>query len=106
MVYIREAHALDGFLPLGADDGPILEDPTTLDERRSIARTCMARLDLDPIPALVDTLDDEVGRAYDAWPDRLYLIGTDRRVRYRSEPGPEGFRPDELGAAIRCELAQ
>ena len=104
VVYIREAHAIDSFLPKGGGEDPVLEDPTTLDERRAVARQCMTRLALEPIPALVDTLDDAVNRAYDAWPDRLYLIGRDGRVAYQGGPGPDGFDPDELEAAIVREL--
>jgi hypothetical protein len=50
-------------------------------------------------------MDDAVNSAYEAWPDRLYLIGKDGRVVFRGEPGPRGFRPDELAAAIQAELS-
>jgi Iodothyronine deiodinase len=105
VVYIREAHALDGRAPLGGDDGnPIVEEPKTLGERRDLCRVCVATLDLAPIPALVDGLDNRVAEAYDAAPDRLYLVGKDGRIAYRSGPGPYGFRPDELEQAILAEL--
>lgn len=105
MVYIREAHALDSLLPKGGGADPVVEDPRTLAERQSLAETCLSKLALEAIPALVDTLDDAAGRAYNAWPDRLYLIGLDGTVRYQGGPGPDGFVPDELEAAIRSELA-
>ncbi len=38
--------------------------------------------------------------AYSALPDRLYLIGKNGKIVYRSGPGPMGFKPDELEAAI------
>ncbi len=104
MVYIREAHPLDGISPLGGGAHPIVEDPASLAERRGVAEVCMTRLALEPIPALVDGLDDAVNLAYAAWPDRLYLIGRDGRVAFRGRPGPSGFQPDELEAAIRIEL--
>lgn len=104
MVYIREAHPLDGFLPRGGGDDPIVEDPVTWNERRELAATCMSALALDPIPALVDGIDDAVSRAYAAWPDRLYLIGRDGTVAYQGDPGPDGFLPLELGRAIEAEL--
>ena len=106
VVYIREAHALDSFLPKGGGDDPILEDPTTLAERRTVARRCLTALELEPLPALVDTLDDAVNRAYDAWPDRLFLVGRDGLIAYRGGPGPNGFDPDELEEAIRAALAE
>jgi hypothetical protein len=84
---------------------PIVEDPTTLEERRKVADVCLSKLALKGIPALVDTLDDAASRAYDAWPDRLALIGRDGRVAYHGGRGPVGFLPDELESAIQRELS-
>ncbi len=104
VVYVREAHALDSYLPKGGDEDPILEDPTTLAERQDVAKTCLTRLELEPMPMVVDTIDDAACRAYDAWPDRLYLIARDGRVAYQGGPGPDGFFPEELQSAILEEL--
>lgn len=89
---------------MGGGDHPIVLDPLDLSERREVAGVCMAKLDLEPIPALVDDVGDQVNAAYGAWPDRLYLIGADGTIVYQGRPGPFGFRPDELEAAIRREL--
>lgn len=83
---------------------PILEEPATLSERRAAAEQCMSSLELDPIPSLVDDLDDAVSTAYAAWPDRLYLIGRDGRVAFHGFEGPAGFDLDGLEAAIVHEL--
>ncbi len=106
VVYIREAHPLDGRSPMGGGDAPIVEDPETLLERQEVAQICMAALALEPMPALVDDVSDEVNKAYAALPDRLYLVGKDGRIAYRGGPGPFGFLPEELAAAIEKELAQ
>ena len=104
VVYVREAHALDSSSPLGGEGMPVVEDPVNLLERQEVAQVCMSKLDLDPIPALVDELDDAVGLAYAAWPDRLYLVGRDGRIAYHGFEGPFGFAPEELEDAIRLEL--
>ncbi len=105
VVYLREAHALDGRSPLGGDDGmPIVEDPISLLERQAVAKVCMTKLALEPMPAVVDEIDDRVGQAYTAHPDRLYLVGRDGKIAYRGGLGPFGFSPDELEEAIREEL--
>lgn len=105
VVYIREAHAIDSRSPSGGGVHPIVEDPRTLLERRDVARTCMTKLELEGLPALVDDIDDSVNAAYAAWPDRLYLIGADGRIAYHGGRGPFGFAPEELDAAIRAGLA-
>ena len=50
-------------------------------------------------------MTNDVDLKYAALPDRLYLIGADGRVGYRSGPGPWGFKPDELEEAIEKYLA-
>ena len=84
---------------------PIVEDPISLSERRQVARVCMTKLALEPMPALVDDMDDTVNDAYAAWPDRMYLVGTDGTIAYHGGRGPFGFKPEELNAAIRKELS-
>lgn len=50
------------------------------------------------MPAIIDSDDNAVNRAYAAWPDRLYGIGKDGAVLYKSGPGPAGFRTPDLEA--------
>ena len=106
IVYIREAHALDSRSPMGGANAPIMEDPVTQAERNEVAQTCMTKLDLALLPALVDGLDDKVNKAYAGWPDRIYLVGVDGKIAYHGGRGPFGFKPDELDAAIKRELAR
>jgi hypothetical protein len=104
IVYIREAHALDSRSPMGGGGMPIVEDPVTQAERNKVAAVCMTKLALEPIPALVDDMDDTANDAYKAWPDRLYLVGRDGNIAYHGGPGPFEFKPDELEQAILKEL--
>jgi hypothetical protein len=106
VVYIREAHALDGRMPMGGGKKPIVEEPLSLDERKKIATQCSGALDLSPLRMLVDGMQDETCAQYAAWPDRLFLVGRDGRIAYAGEQGPSGFKPDELAAAIADELAK
>ena len=104
MVYIREAHAVDSRSPMGGRGAPIVEDPITLLERKKVAKTCMTKLALEPMPAVVDKIDDAVNKAYSAWPDRLYLVGKDGKIVYKAGRGPWGFKPEELEKAIKAEI--
>ena len=78
----------------------MVEDPITASERSAVARRCMEEMKL-PIPALVDKMDDAVNLAYSGWPERLYLVDKKGKIAYAGGPGPFGFEPDELDAAIR-----
>jgi hypothetical protein len=104
IVYIREAHPEDGWVLAGNRREQIaLTDPTSLAERADAAEACALRL-RTRLPILLDDVDDAVSAAYGGWPDRLYLIGRDGRVAFQGERGPDGFKPEELAAAIEAEL--
>ena len=51
-------------------------------------------------PALIDSIDNHVEKAYTGWPDRLFLVGPDQKIRFKSEAGPFGFLPKNLEAAL------
>lgn len=102
MIYIREAHPSDAW-QVGSNvrDGVVYASPATHEERSGIARTCAAALEVD-FPALVDDVDNATDDAYTAWPERLYLVGKDGRILYKSGPGPFGFDPEELRGALEA----
>ena len=110
LVYLREAHPVDGWWLGGGIMGGMLElsgskaatdlyDPKTMEERRAVAGRCEVALEYG-IRTYVDEMDDAVSEAYAARPTRLYLIGADGRVVYAGGPGPRGLKPAELGAEI------
>jgi hypothetical protein len=105
VVYIAEAHALDGERPMGGERGsPVVEEPETLEERKAVARRCDIALGLAPMTILIDDMQDTAGKAYAGHPDRLFLVGAKGHVSYAGARGPRGFNPDELEDAIRSEL--
>ena len=105
VVYIGEAHPSDAWeLPSNLTDKVLYASPKNADERSGLAEICVTRLGIK-VPALVDRFDDSTERAYAGWPDRLYLIDRDGRVAYKSRPGPFGFKPADLEAALQKLLA-
>src|SRR5262245_22371706 len=104
LVYIREAHPTDGRqVAQNVREGALLPSARTQQEREEHADVCVRTLDIR-FPTLVDKIDNRFELAYAGWPDRLYLIGRDGRITYKSPPGPAGFKPAELEAAIRRVL--
>lgn len=79
--------------------------PTTNEERCEVASKCCAALKMT-IPFVVDEIDDHVGHAYSAMPDRLYLIDRKGKVAYKGGRGPFGFKPGELEQQIAFMLAE
>ena len=69
-----------------------------------MAITCSVNLNLT-IPMLVDDIDDTVSRAFDAMPDRMYIIGKDGRIAYKGGRGPREFNVQEMTGALEKLLA-
>jgi hypothetical protein len=69
-----------------------------------VARQCCGALELT-LPQLVDDLQDTVAKAYNALPDRLFILGADGRVAYRGARGPRGFKVEEMERALAGLLA-
>jgi len=103
-VYIQEAHPVDLWqVSSNVKDGVLFASPQTSGERADTAETCVVKLAIK-MPAVVDGIDNRIERAYTGWPDRLYVVGTDGRVRYKSAPGPFGFSTEDLEQSLEQML--
>jgi len=91
---VAEAHPTDEWqMDANLEDGVLLAQQTTLDERRDAARDAAARLSLT-MPVLVDGMDNAAAAAFAAWPERLVVIDAAGRIADPGKPGPFGFDPD------------
>ena len=101
VVYIGEAHPSDAWqVPSNMRDKVVYASPRNEGERTNLADVCVTRLGIK-LPAVVDGFDDSTEKAYAGWPDRLFLIDRQGRLAYKSRPGPFGFKPADLEAALR-----
>ncbi len=100
-VYILEAHPTDVWqMQSNVKDNVLFASPKSEQEREYVAGACVRKLGIK-FPAVIDGFDNTTEKAYTGWPDRLYLIGSDGTVLFKSRPGPFGFKPDQLEAAIK-----
>ena len=100
VVYILEAHATDAWqTSANMKDKVLIATPANLDARGEIAQSCVLHLKI-PFPAVLDDFQNSTETAYTGWPDRLYVIGRDGRIAYKSKPGPYGFKPDEMATVL------
>ena len=86
-------------------DHVILNEPTVLTERRSVAQTCRSRLSLT-LPCVVDTMDNQVDGLYAAWPERIFVVDQQGKIAYAGKQGPWGFKPEEAERALRRALGR
>ena len=100
-VYILEAHPTDVWqMESNVKDKVLFASPKNEEERAFVAGACVRKLGIK-FPAIIDGYENHTEIAYNGWPDRLYLIDRDGKVVYKSKPGPFGFKPNELEAAIK-----
>ncbi len=92
IVYISEAHALDGPRPGPRAEELGIREHTSFSDRCAVAKRLVGDKKLT-IPCLVDSMDAVAEQAYQAWPDRIYLIATDGTLALTGNRGPRGFKP-------------
>ena len=92
IVYISEAHAIDDLrpVPYAIDKG--IKEHKTYGERCSVAQRLIDEGKLT-IPSVIDKMDNHVAEAYDAHPNRLFLVRKDGRLGVAGGLGPRGWDP-------------
>jgi len=76
--------------------------PTTTAERLKIARDWVA--DLAPSsPYFCDPIDDNTRFAFEAWPERLYIL-ENGKVAYRGGEGPFDYNTEEVAEWLAAKF--
>ena len=97
-VYIKEAHPEDEWqMDSNETENVCYPQPTTLGQRVGIANDFVKRFSYD-VPIAVDDIDNRANALYAGWPERFYVIDERGTVVYKGEPGPFGFKPEEVEA--------
>ena len=100
MVYVREAHPIDGWkMESNTRLGVAAKQPTTYDERVGVCEQ-FRKMVKPGLTLLVDDITDPVGTAYSGMPARLYVIDAKGKIAYKSGRGPFGFKPGEMEQAL------
>jgi len=86
-------------------DQVVFASPKNEEERGLVAGTCVRKLGIE-FPAVVDGFSNSTEQAYTGWPDRMYLMDGRGKIAFKSRPGPFGFKPDELRAALERLLGK
>jgi len=91
-VYISEAHPVDEWKIEG--HGVCYMQPKTLQARVSIALDFIKKKNYK-VPLYVDLMDNNTALAYEAHPERLYVIQNGVIV-YQGGPGPYGYKISQM----------
>ena len=105
-VYIREAHPDDEWqMESNVKTGVVFEQPKTMGARSNVAQKCCSTLKLT-MPCLVDDMNNSVDEAYAGWPERLFVVGEDNKVKYAATVGPFGFDPGAVETWLHENVGQ
>ena len=100
MIYIAEAHTIDGWQTDSNEaEGIRITQPQSLEERIAVARRSARQLGL-PLPLYVDEMNDTACRAFAAWPERLFVVDASGTLTYCGGPGPYDFDVAEASTAL------
>jgi Iodothyronine deiodinase len=95
-VYIKEAHPEDEWqMEPNPTEGVCYPQPKTTGERVAIANDFVRRFGWD-VPTAVDPIENPADQAYAGWPERFYIIDERGVIVFKGEPGPFGFKPEEV----------
>jgi hypothetical protein len=81
------------------DEGVLVRQHRTVEERIEAARASVVQLGLD-LRLFIDGMDDGVSDAFAAWPERIFVVAADGTLAYVGAPGPLGFDPDAARDAV------
>jgi hypothetical protein len=105
IVYIKEAHPDDEWqMEANEESGVVYIQPTTAEERAELARAFVDEMEVET-ETLLDDIDNTAMVCYAAWPERLYVIGTDGRIIYKGGMGPFYFDPSEVEEILEADFA-
>ncbi len=110
-VYTAEAHPDDGWkLTYQYDNDAEYTNEKdfsfcyarSIDERKKMAQWLIEKKHFK-LPVVLDSMENELLKAYNTWPIRLYII-KNSKVIYSGQQGPFGYEPDEIDKALRGML--
>jgi hypothetical protein len=101
IVYIRDTHPVLGFRAPTNDRRGISseQEPKSLADREKWACEDQKKMKCT-IPVIMDTMTDTTLKAYDAFPQRVFVLDRKGKVAYVSA-GLVGFNLEEVGLAVR-----
>jgi hypothetical protein len=105
-VYIKEAHPEDEWqMDSNEKENVCYPQPKTLADRLAIANDFVKRFQYD-VPIAVDDMGNDADKAYAGWPERFYIVEESGKIVYKGEPGPFGFKPNEVEEWLKLRFPE
>lgn len=92
LIYLKEAHAADSDWPVPYATEQSINQPTTYGERCELAQKLVDEKQLT-IPAIIESMANEVDGDYQAGSTRAFLVRKDGTLGVAGGRGPQGLMP-------------
>ena len=106
IIYIREAHASDGW----KFDGPqysFIANHRTIKDRIDAIKTMiqMAKINKESqVSVYSDTMNDHTNHLFRGWPEKLYVL-YDQKILYQGKNGPTGYSIPSVDYFLKKECS-
>lgn len=106
-IYTAEAHAEDGWKLVDQyiNDAEYTKEADfcfpyakSIKERKKMAEWLISKKNFE-MPVVLDTMDDNLLKAYNSWPIRLYIIYKGK-IAFCGDQGPFGYNPSSLNPTL------
>ena len=107
-IYTAEAHAENGWKLVDqyindseytAEADFCFPYAKNIHDRKEMAEWLINKKHFD-MPIVLDTIDDNLLKAYNSWPIRLYIIDN-RKIAFCGDQGPFGYNPSNLNPTLK-----
>ena len=106
IIYIREAHASDGWR-FDGDEFSFLANHKDLQDRIDAVKLMieMGKIKKEHrISVYCDTMNDHTNQLFRAWPERLYVLDNEKIV-YQGKNGPSGYSIPSLDYFLKNKIS-
>ncbi len=105
IIYIKEAHASDGWKFDGSQYSFIANHRDIQDRIEAVKIMVeKAKINIeDNINLYCDTFDDHTNHLFRGWPERLYVL-YDQKILYQGENGPVGYSIPSLDFFLKTNV--
>ena len=105
IIYIKEAHASDGWKFDGSEHS-FIANHRDIEDRIEAVRTLIELGNIekeDEIDVYCDTINDYTNHLFRGWPERLYVLFDDKII-YQGGPGPIGYSIPSLDFFLKNQI--
>lgn len=106
IIYIREAHASDGWKFPG-EKYSFIKNHRSIKDRLDAIKTLVDMSNVkkeSKISIYSDTMDDHTNHLFRAWPERLYVL-YDGKILYQGSKGPQGYSMPTLEYFLKKNIS-